>query len=59
MPIRKEVVDFTRACDILLNGISRELTESECELLKGYTERMFERLTSKESCEGLYSDQNS
>lgn len=59
MPVRKEVAEFTRACDILLNGISSELTEAECELLKGYTKRMQYRLNSKESCEGLYSDQPS
>jgi hypothetical protein len=59
MSVRKEVAEFTRVCDILLNGISSELTETECELLKGYTERMQQRLNSKESCEGLYSNQSS
>jgi hypothetical protein len=55
MSVRKEVAEFTRICDILLNGISSELTERECELLKAYTDRMQHRLNSKASCEGLYS----
>jgi hypothetical protein len=28
VPVRKEVADFTRSCDILLNGIGSQLTET-------------------------------
>jgi hypothetical protein len=44
MSVRKEVSEFTRSCDILLNGVSSELTQTELELIKAYTERMREKL---------------
>lgn len=48
MSVRKEVAEYSRACDILLNGISTQLTETELHLLKAYTERMQEKLKLKE-----------
>ncbi len=48
MSVRKEVAEYSRACDILLNGISIQLTETELHLLKAYTERMQEKLKLKE-----------
>jgi hypothetical protein len=40
MSVRKEVADYSRACDILLNGITLPLTQTELQLLKAYTERI-------------------
>jgi hypothetical protein len=40
MSVRKEVADYSRVCDILLNGITLPLTQTELQLLKAYTERI-------------------
>jgi hypothetical protein len=44
MSVRKEVRDFTRCCDVLLNVVERPLMESERELLNAYLARMQEKL---------------
>lgn len=44
MTVRKEVAQFTRDCDVLLNGISSKLTETELHLVKAYTERLQSKL---------------
>ena len=44
MFVRKEEAEFTRCCDVLLHGVSRELTYSELALLQAYTERMQDTL---------------
>ena len=48
MAVRKEVAQFTRDCDVLLNGISSELTETELQLVKAYTERLQSKLKLNE-----------
>jgi hypothetical protein len=48
MSVRKEVADYSRVCDILLNSIGVQLTETELQLLKAYTERIEEKLRLKE-----------
>lgn len=55
MSVRKEVAEFTRSCDILLNGVSSQLTHTELALIKAYTERMREklRLEAVESADSL------
>ena len=37
MTVRKEAVQFTRDCDILLNGVNSQLTVTQLELLQAYT----------------------
>jgi hypothetical protein len=48
MSMRKEVAEYCRVCDILLNGISLPLTQTELELLKAYTERIDDKFRLKE-----------
>lgn len=43
MSVRKEVADYTRVCDMLLNGLTLPLTETELKLLKAYTDRIEEK----------------
>lgn len=40
MSVRKQVAEFTRCCDILLNSIDAPLTDYERELLLAYVNRM-------------------
>ncbi len=44
MTVRKEVAEYSRVCDILLNGLGTQLTETELQLLKAYTERIQTKL---------------
>jgi hypothetical protein len=48
MSVRKEVADYCRVCDMLLNGISVPLTQTELHLLNAYTERIEEKFRLKE-----------
>jgi len=48
MSVRKEVAEYCRVCDILLNGISLQLTRTELQLLNAYTERIEEKFRLKE-----------
>jgi hypothetical protein len=45
MSVRREVKDFIRATDLLINGTVNEipLSETERELLRGYAERLDEK----------------
>lgn len=47
MTVRKEVVQFTRDCDILLNGVNSQPTVTQLELLQAYTARLHEELKLK------------
>jgi hypothetical protein len=48
MSVRKEVADYTRVCDMLLNGLTLPLTQTERQLLKAYTQRLQDKLGLKE-----------
>jgi hypothetical protein len=48
MSVRKEVADYTRVCDILLNGLNLQFTQTELHLLKAYTQRLQDKLGLKE-----------
>jgi hypothetical protein len=48
MSVRKEVAEYCRVCDILLNGISLPLTQTELQLLNAYTERIEEKFRLQE-----------
>lgn len=48
MSVRKEVADYTRVCDMLFNGLTLKLTQTELQLLKAYTQRIEEKFRLKE-----------
>jgi hypothetical protein len=44
MSFRQEVKEFTRCCDVLLNGLKVPLTDEERDLMSRYVERLEEKM---------------
>ena len=46
MSLRREVKEFTRCCDVLLNGLAVDtpLTEEERAMIEAYVERLDDKL---------------
>jgi hypothetical protein len=47
MYVRREVSEFIRTCDVLLHGMTAELSPTERELLAAYAERIQEKVKIK------------